>query len=82
MKEALATLEIRRKSLFDFPNGARGHWGDYADAAWKNRIAKLYESHTIKAADIDVATLYTNELIPGINAFDADAVTKQAESLK
>jgi NitT/TauT family transport system substrate-binding protein len=83
MDDALAVLKIRGLSYFDFPNNdPTGKWGSFSEEMWKNKIAELHENGIIKSDKIDISTLYTNDLIPDINKFDAAAVTHQAETLK
>jgi NitT/TauT family transport system substrate-binding protein len=82
LKNALAVLEIRGKSYWSFPNGATGHWGEFSDAMWNNRVELLHENKIIKVEKIDAKNFYSNELIADINRFDTAAVKKQAEALK
>lgn len=85
LKHAIAIIKIRGESYWDFPggkNGATGHWGEFTDAMWNNRVQLLSESGIIKKDKIDPKNFYTNALIPDINKFDTAAVVKQAEALK
>lgn len=85
LKHAIAVLEIRGKSYWDFPGGkkgATGHWGEFSDEMWNNRVELLHESGIIKKSKIDAKDFYTNALIPDINKFDTAAVVRQAEALK
>jgi NitT/TauT family transport system substrate-binding protein len=79
---AIAVLKTRGISYFDFPKGAPPRWGSYDDQMWKNTIAVLHETDVIKSDKITPASLYTNDLIADVNAFDTKAVTQQAEALK
>jgi NitT/TauT family transport system substrate-binding protein len=82
LKEAVATLEIRGKSYFYFPNGEKGNWGAYTDDGWKGRVAELYENKIIHTDKIPISELYSNVLVTSMNDFDRDAVVKQAKELK
>ncbi|HZT51228.1 MAG TPA: ABC transporter substrate-binding protein, partial [Stellaceae bacterium] len=79
---AVAVLKTRGVSYFDFPKGEPRRWGSYSDAMWQNTISVLHETGVIHSDKIDPKTLYTNDLIADINAFDSKAVEQQAEALK
>jgi NitT/TauT family transport system substrate-binding protein len=85
LKDSIAILESRGKAYLDFPGGAKGatgHWGEFTDAMWTNRVKVLHENGIIKTENMDPKNFYTNALIPDINKFDTEAVVKQAEALK
>jgi NitT/TauT family transport system substrate-binding protein len=82
MAVAIAALKAREESYFYFPDGAKKSFGSYSDQLWQNTIDVLHETGVIKTDKIDLSTLYTNDLIPEINAFDSNAVIKQAKALK
>lgn len=82
LRNAVNILKRRGASYFAFDGDPRGQWGSFTDEMWKLRVDALHETGVIKVDKVDPAKLYTNDLIKDINAFDWDAVEKQAKSLK
>jgi NitT/TauT family transport system substrate-binding protein len=85
LKDAIAILQIRGKSYWDFPGGPSGatnHWGAFSDDMWMNRVKILAETGIIKTGNMNPRNFYTNELVADINKFDTTAVVRQAEALK
>jgi NitT/TauT family transport system substrate-binding protein len=75
-------LVARLEKLTMFRSGEKPMYGAYSDTDWKNIINTLKEGGTITKTDIPYNQLYTNDLIPDINKFDADAVIKAAQAVK
>ncbi len=49
-------------------------FGSFEDASWKNLFNILHDGGELQNPSIDAATLYTNELVDPINAFDKSYV--------
>jgi NitT/TauT family transport system substrate-binding protein len=54
-------------------------WGEMTKAQW-DRVAQITKAQGQIPADFDVASAWTNALIPAINKFDAQAVVAQAKA--
>lgn len=75
-------LASRMKSYLAFPAGAPRVFGAYTAQAWKDFAVALHQGGEIKSTDINLSTLYTNELVPEFNKIDVEQLRKQAEGLK
>ena len=69
------------KNYLSFAGGSPRRFGEYSNQTWKDFVDALYEGGELKSKDIDVSKLYTNEYVDRMNAFDVDAIRKQAKSL-
>lgn len=83
--QALATqvtiLKSRMSKLTAF-EGPDRQYGAYPEQAWRDFIGLLHEQGQIANADIQLNTLYTNELVPEFNKFDAAKVVADAKAAK
>lgn len=75
-------LTARLEKLTLFRAGEKQMYGSYSDTDWKNIINTLKDGGTITKTDIPYNLLYTNELVPGMNNFDANAVIRAAQAAK
>ncbi|MGH9324233.1 MAG: ABC transporter substrate-binding protein, partial [Vicinamibacteria bacterium] len=82
MQNAVNVLKTRGKSYWAFEKEPHEPWGTFTDEMWRNRIEILHETGVINTDEIDPKDLYTNELLAGINDFDAEAVEREARALK
>lgn len=78
MEESMfvATARIEKMRLRDYQ---KGQYGQYDPAAWQAYVDFLLAEKEI-AQPVDIATLYTNDLIPEINKFDRAAVIASAKA--
>ncbi|NJO36178.1 MAG: hypothetical protein HC869_27140 [Rhodospirillales bacterium] len=78
LKKARIVFESRF-SGYQVPPGVK--WGQNVDSQWMG-VAKLMQAENLLPKDFDVKASYTNELIDGLNNFDAKAVTEAAKADK
>ncbi len=81
IKAGIIIMEARTKKMSHFMPDEKHLYGSYSAQGWKDFIDVLKAGGTIKSADIDVNSLYTDALVPQFNDFDVAAVRKQAEGL-
>jgi NitT/TauT family transport system substrate-binding protein len=74
-------LVARLQKLTAFRANEKKLYGSYSDTDWQNIINTLKLGGTITKTDIPFSDLYTNELVPGINNFDVDAVVRAAKAV-
>ena len=74
VKEQLRVLKV----FHDYsPKPASGKWGEYTEEAWKGIIGYMTNTGQIDTP-VDPASLYTNDLVVEINAFDPDVAIEAA----
>ncbi|WP_430396034.1 ABC transporter substrate-binding protein [Ferrovibrio sp.] len=71
LAEAIPTVTKRMESMLTFadPKAPR-RFGEYQPQMWQDYIDVLYDGGEITSKQIDVASLYTNQFVDAINAFD------------
>lgn len=62
--------------------GAVGKLGYWPRKSFEYYVDAYFESGWIGTRDIDIDSMYTNDLIPDINAFDEKAVRAKARAAK
>jgi NitT/TauT family transport system substrate-binding protein len=77
MADALRVFHSRFDGLA--LKGGVDKWGEMTKAQW-DRVAQITKDQGQIPADFDVASAWTNALIPAINRFDAAAVVAQAKA--
>ncbi len=60
----------------------RGHYGEYNPQTWRDFIEALHAGGELSTTSIPIDVLFTNALIPKINAFDYDKVQRDVLKLK
>lgn len=75
-------LTARLKKLTSFRPDEKKLYGAFAEVDWKNLIKMQHMGGNITKTDIPLSELYTNELTPVMNKFDADAVIRAAKAAK
>jgi NitT/TauT family transport system substrate-binding protein len=60
----------------------RGHYGEYDPQVWRNFIDALHEGGQLSVSSMPIDQLFTNALIPKINAFDYDKIQRDVLKLK
>lgn len=75
-------LIARLQKLTAFRANEKKLYGSYSDTDWQNIINTQKLGGTITKTDIPYNELYTNELVPGMNKFDVDAVVRAAKAFK
>jgi len=60
----------------------RGHYGEYDPAVWNNFITALHAGGELSTTAIPIDQLFTNALIPKINAFDYDKIQRDVLKLQ
>ena len=75
------SMRINYRETIGVAAAPRGHYGEYDPAMWRAYVAALHDGGSLSTADIPVRSLFTNDLIKQINAFDYDAVVRDAKRL-
>lgn len=79
MADQIKVMNSRFNKMLAFGGGAR-RFGEYNAQGWRDFVEALHVGGQIQSKDIDVSTLYTNELVPEFNRFDAAAVAARAKA--
>ncbi len=82
LRKELAIMTPRIENVMFFRPDEPRRMGAYADRDWKLLIAALKEGGEVTNENIPMASLYTNELVPEYNRFDAAAVEAQGRNWK
>ena len=69
---------VKRQEFFSSYDPGIKKWGEMSAAEFREEVDFMGLSDKIK----DVSTLFTNELIDEINAFDAEKIKAEARSFK
>ena len=69
-------VNSRRMEIWDSPK-TKGVLGTFVEADWK-RLIKFWMDNGLLKQNLPLSRVYTDSLIPQINAFDREAVRKQA----
>ncbi len=81
LAEAIPTVTKRMESMLTFANPtAPRRYGEYQPQMWRDYIDVLFDGGEITSKQIDVASLYTNQLVETINAFDAAKVVADVKA--
>lgn len=80
LKDATTLLSRRLQRVLYTPAGAPRVPGQYDLAAIRAGIKAMADAGEYPSADVPVDKLFTNDLLPRINAFDADAVRAKAKA--
>jgi NitT/TauT family transport system substrate-binding protein len=75
------SMRINYRETIGVASAPRGHYGEYDPAMWRAYVDALHEGGSLSTSDIPIGSLYTNALIKQINAFDYDAVRRDAARL-
>lgn len=75
----VVALNARLEVLLAGDPGANGNWGSYDPEAVADWVAFALDTDLIEA-ELDVDSLYTNDMVDAYNDFDVKAVEEQAES--
>lgn len=74
LKDQLSVLKV----FHDYsPKPASGKWGEYTEEQWKGIVGYMTETGQIDTP-VDPKSLYTNELVDDINAFDPSVAVEAA----
>ncbi len=76
MSERAYYREVAHVSL-----APRGHYGEYDPAMWAAFVKALHDGGGLSTDAVPIDSLFTNALIPDINAFDYAAVVRDAARL-
>ncbi len=71
-----------RQDKMAIADPAKVKFGTYSEQDWRNFIQLLHDNGQIATKDIDVGSLYTNDLVAQFNAFDAAAIIAKAKAAK
>jgi NitT/TauT family transport system substrate-binding protein len=75
-------LDARMAKYLSFSPGAARRFGAFEEHAWHDYVDILFEGEELSTKDIDVSTLYTNELVDRFNDFDVGEIQSFAKTLK
>lgn len=79
----MAIMMSRLRNIVFFRPGEPRQWGHYPERDWVALINALKLGGQVpQDANIPLNRLYTNELVPQYNAFDTDAVVRQARAYR
>jgi NitT/TauT family transport system substrate-binding protein len=78
LKKARIVFESRFGG-YQVPPGVK--WGENVETQWRG-VARLMQAENLLPAEFDIRSAYTNELIDGINQFDAKAVAEAAKAAR
>jgi NitT/TauT family transport system substrate-binding protein len=76
------SMRINYRETIGVATAPRGHYGEYDPAMWRAYVDALHDGGSLSTNDIPVNSIFTNALIKQINAFDYDAVRRDAARLK
>jgi len=79
LESNLVALNARLKVLLAGDPAANKNWGSYDPAAVADWVAFALETNLI-SGELNMDTLFTNDMVDAYNDFDADAIKKQAET--
>lgn len=69
-------LNARFDKYLAFPRGDGPRWGEFPREGWQNMVQAMHDGGQIQTTAIDIASLYTNALVPAMNNFDpAEVIT-------
>ena len=75
------SMRINYRETLGVAAAPRGHYGEYDPAMWRAYVEALHDGGSLSTGDIPVDSLFTNALIRQINAFNYDAVRRDAARL-
>jgi hypothetical protein len=61
---------------------AKGHYAEFDRATWQTLVEALHDGGQLATTAIPLDSLYTNAFVKAINAFDYDAVVREAKARK
>jgi NitT/TauT family transport system substrate-binding protein len=79
LADQIKVMNSRFDKMLAFEGGKR-RFGEYAEQGWRDFTEALLVGGQIQTKEIDIASLYTNALVPEINKFDAAAVAAKAKA--
>jgi len=79
MADQIKVMNSRFNKMLAFGGGPR-RFGEYQVQGWRDFVEALHVGGQIQTRDIDIATLYTNDLVAEFNKFDAAAVAARAKA--
>lgn len=78
----MKVLTARLAKLTSFRPSENKQFGTFSDVDWSGLIKMQSMGGAITKTDIPLNELYTNELTPAMNKFDAEAVVRAAKAVK
>lgn len=81
LKETLPVLQVRLSNMLQWQPGEPHKFGLFSDKDWRAWITSLKEGSQI-TVEPPLDSLYTNQFVDAFNAFDQDAVVRQAKAYK
>jgi NitT/TauT family transport system substrate-binding protein len=82
LQYGLLSLRSRMDRYLSFPPGQPHRFGEFDPEAWQTYADVLYAGGEVKDRNVDVSTMYSNELVPAMNDFDVAAVRSLAKGLQ
>ncbi|MFC4274082.1 ABC transporter substrate-binding protein [Achromobacter aloeverae] len=82
LSDSVKIFSARFDKMLDFPAGQPRRWGEFPTQAWTNFAKALHEGGQLSTADVDVASCYTNALVPRFSDFDAARIVAAAKAYK
>jgi NitT/TauT family transport system substrate-binding protein len=82
MQRELKVVTARLDKLTSFRPAENRQFGSFSEVDWTGLIKAQHMGGAITKTDIPLNELYTNELVPAMNKFDPEAVTKAAKAVK
>ncbi len=79
MSDQVKVMNSRFNKMLAFGGGPRS-FGEYPAQGWRDFVEALHAGGQIATREVDIATLYTNALVPEFNRFDAAAVAAKARA--
>ncbi len=75
----IQATSVRRQTTMIAP---RGHYGEYDPAMWRDFTEALHAGGMLSTTTVPADLIFTNALIPKINAFSYDSAVRDAQKLK
>jgi NitT/TauT family transport system substrate-binding protein len=75
-------LDARMAKYLSFPPGKPRRFGEFDDRVWRDYVDVLFEGGELSTKDVNVSTLYTNDLVGRFNDFDVGKIRALAKTLK
>ena len=82
LSKGVTVLQAILKSQLPGGQTENMKYGSFTEASWKNLFKILHDGGELQNANIELSSIYTNELVEQINAFDRKAAAATVERLK
>lgn len=82
LADGVTIFSARFDKMLSFPKGQERQWGHFPAATWNDFAAALFEGGQLPSKDVDVASCFTNALVPEFAKFDAAKVVAQAKAMR